>query len=174
MSLEFNNPNNFLHKNKGEYDYTIGGIYKTAHPNWVGWQIVLGELASNRENMSLTSSRLWHNKVFRGMVSTFYEEKFWKKMKLDQITHQNTAEELFIFGVNSGSRNAIRKAQKIVGATPDGLIGPDTIKKLNAYDPEDFDMIFDVVELQYYNDIIKNKPSFAMFKDGWRNRAKAV
>ena len=174
MKLEFNNQSNFLHKNKTERDYTIGGIYKYAHPSWLGWFIVMDTIQRNDGNISLASRELYRNSHLKELIMQFYKQHFWNRMQLDEINNDNTAMELFIFGVNAGCRNAIRKAQKVVGADQDGLIGKITIGLLNSYDPDKFDMKFDEVENQFYEDIIKNKPSFAVYRNGWLNRASYV
>ena len=71
-------------------------------------------------------------------------------------------------------RAAIRKAQRLVKALPDGIVGSLTIKALNEFNPIIFDMVFDEIEKKYYDDLIEKKPSFAVFKKGWHRRAKAV
>jgi lysozyme family protein len=42
------------------------------------------------------------------------------------------------FGYNSGPSRSIRFAQIVVGATPDGILGPLTLNAINAYDPRLF------------------------------------
>ena len=131
-------------------------------------------LAAHDNDIQKASRFLYDNKSFVAMVAMFYRDEFWNKMKLDEVLYQNTAEEIFIFGVNAGKRTAIRKAQKIVGAVQDGLIGPMTIKALNDYNEAEFDMKFDNMEIEYYDYLIAKKPSFEIFKNGWRNRAEYV
>ena len=174
MKLEFNNPSNFLHKNSTERDYTIGGIYKYAHPNWLGWFIVLNSIQKNDGNIGATSRELYRNAHMMELIEVFYKDHFWDRMRLDEIQDDNTAMEIFIFGVNAGTRNAIRKAQRVVGADQDGLIGKITIGMLNSFNPKEFDMKFDEVEISFYENIIKNKPSFAQYRSGWLNRANYV
>ena len=174
MKLEFNKPSNFLHKNKGEDGYTVGGIYKTAHTNWYGWGIVSASVHRHDNDIKKASTELYNSQPFTRLVAVFYQENFWDKMKLDQINDQNTADEIFLFGVNSGKKNAIRKAQKIVGAEEDGIIGLQTITALNNFDAEIFSMKFDELEKQFYASIIAKKPSFSIFKEGWNNRAEYV
>ena len=172
--LEYSKPENYLHKNKGENDYTVGGIYKYANPNWPGWYLVNIAIANNSEDITKASVELFNKAPFREMVSMFYEDKYWNAMKLNQIIYQNTAEEIFLFGVNAGKRTAIRKAQKVVGVKEDGLIGPQTINALNNFPENEFDMKFDEIEKQYYSSLIDNNPSFKIFDAGWRNRAEYV
>ena len=174
MKLEFNNPSNFLHKNSTERDYTIGGIYKYAHPDWLGWFIVMDTIQRNDGSIATASRELYRNSHLQELIMQFYKNHFWDRMRLDEVTDDNTAMEIFIFGVNAGTRNAIRKAQKVIGADQDGLIGKITIGLLNSFDTKQFDMKFDEVEISFYENIIKNKPSFAIYRNGWLNRANFV
>ena len=174
MRLEFNSPSNYLHKNKTERDYTVAGIYKYAHPNWLGWFIVNNALERNLGDVEAASKELYKSTHLKELVMQFYLEHFWNKMHLNQIHSDNTATEIFIFAVNSGTRNAVRKAQKVVGAEQDGLMGKITLGLLNNFDEKEFDLKFDEVEKQFYSDIIEKRPSFAIFKNGWFNRAEYV
>ena len=174
MTLEFNRPSNFLHKNKTENDYTVAGIYKAAHPNWLGWFIVLDTLHRAEGNITLASQQLYKNTHLKEQAMDFYKRTFWDRMKLDKVDNDNTATELFVFAVNAGTRNAVRKAQKIVGVEVDGLVGPMTLKALNNFDSNQFDMKFDEIEIQFYDDLIKKRPSFACYRAGWMNRATSV
>lgn len=172
--LEFSNPATALHKNKGEDGLTFMGIYQTANPKWVGWKIVEDELARVGGDLKAASVKLYRDTRMISLVEDVYKELYWDKAKLDKVDSQKIAEEIFVFGVNAGMRNAIRKAQKLVGATPDGIVGSQTLKALNAFNESEFDMKFDYLEIEFYEDLIKNKPSFAMFRNGWINRANAI
>lgn len=174
LSLEFSNPRTFLHKNPGETDYTLGGIYKIAHPHLSVWSIVNAALARNDGNIGDASEELHGSDTVNHLVKEFYKTTFWDKMKLDRVNSDKIATEMFVFGVNAGTKNAVRKAQQIVGVEADGIVGNMTLNALNSYDEDRFDFVFDYVEEQFYNDLIAKKPSFAVFKNGWRNRAYAV
>lgn len=172
--LEFSSPRNFLHKNPGEIGYTVGGIYQAAHPRWGGWSFVIGALEQSGGDVKEASSELYHDPAFRNIVSSFYKALFWDSMRLDEVVPQNTAEELFVFGINAGQKTAVKRAQEIIGAVADGIIGPNTIKALNEHSEDDFDMQFDEAEIKYYEALIRHRPALAVFRNGWRNRAKAV
>ena len=174
FKLEFSNPKNALHKNKGENGLTYKGVYQSAHPKWEGWNIIEESLYKNDDDVKNTSLELHDNIILDNLVVEFYEKQFWNRAKLSEINSQKKADEIFIFGVNAGMRNAVRKTQKLVGVDADGIIGSKSIKAINKYDEDLFDMQFDEIELQYYDDIIERKPSFAMFRNGWKNRALAV
>jgi lysozyme family protein len=174
FKLEFSSPRNALHINPGENGLTFMGIYQVANPTLKLWDIVETTLADNNGDIHAASEELYLDSVARGIVENVYKWNYWDKAKLDKVYSQKIAEEIFIFGVNAGMRTAIRKAQKLVGAVADGIVGSQTIEALNAFDEDKFDYAFDELEVQYYDDLIAKKPSFARFKKGWYNRASAV
>ena len=173
MGLEFSNESNALHVNKGEEGLTYKGIYQKAHPLWGGWRIIKSILEVT-DDIKEASKKAYHTVNLETLVQVFYRNRFWNRMKLDQIESQKIANEMFIFGVNAGHKTAIKAAQKIVGATVDGLIGPKTIEALNQYDEDKFDLEFDEKEIVFYNEIVERKPYMKRYLRGWENRAVAV
>lgn len=174
FSLEFSSSKNILHKNKYENGFTCYGIYQSAHPTWKGWEIVKSYYELNDYDIEKTSIALSDNQLIKVWVEDFYKENFWNVAKLDNIQSQKIAEEIFIFGVNVGMKIAVIKAQKLINVIADGICGNMTIKALNSFSEDTFDIQFDEYEKQYYEAIIKNKPYLSINKNGWFNRAKAV
>lgn len=174
--LEFNRPSNVLHHNKGETGYTYFGIYETAHPRWVGWHKVYKAI-TKYHNLKKASKELYSDDILTKKVYGFYKHKFWDSIKLDFVESQIIANELFVFGVNTNPRKAIKKAQKLIGVKVDGWIGVNTLKALNEYDENLFNIEFDLVEIAYYKYLAffsKNHKRLRRFYDGWVNRARAV
>lgn len=181
MKLEFNSPKNALHKNKGENGLTFMGIYQVAHPDLKIWEIISQTIAmlydsekEEKELISNVSVVLSQDNELKEKVKQFYKKTFWDRAKLDCVNSQKICEEIFIFGVNVGMRNAIRKAQKLIGAIPDGIVGDQTIEALNCCQEDYFDMAFDEIEKRYYADLISKRPSLSIFERGWNKRADAV
>lgn len=173
VSLEFNSPSNALHFNPGEKGYTFMGIYQFAHPHWLGWNTVLATI-KRTGSLAEASKILYNDGVLIELVKAFYKTEFWDKMKLDLVDSQHTAEEIMVLGVNAGIGIAIKTAQSVVGATVDGDIGPNTLKKLNEFDPIVFDNEFDKAEIKHYEHLVSINPNFTKFINGWKNRAVAV
>lgn len=173
LKLEFNSPANALHVNKTETGYTFMGIYQKAHPNLVMWKQI-DETVKRHKKLSDASIELYSNKVLLEEVKMFYKKNFWDRMRLDEITDQHKANEMFVFGVNAGCGRSVRLAQLVVGTVADGLIGPKTIAAINSYDVDEFDREFDEEEIKYYEAIVRNNPEKKIFLNGWKNRAKAV
>lgn len=173
MGLEFNNPENALHRNKTESGYTYMGIYQKAHPKWEGWKIVL-EYIERYKNIKVASKNLYSNEHLTDLVNLFYKKAFWDKANLDSVTSQKIADEIFIFGVNAGMPTAIKTAQKLVKINPDGDVGEKTIAVLNSFDENVFDAEYDLLEQKHYTILIGRNPKLKIYANGWRNRSLAV
>lgn len=171
--MEFNNPNNCLHRNKGENGLTFWGIYESANPSWSGWNMVRNTLSSFGD-IKAASSRLYNDEWLKGKVMQFYKTNYWDKLKLDRVDSQKIADEMFCFGVNAGVGTSARIAQRVVGVDADGIIGDGSLEAINSFDESEFDTRFDELEIEYYNKIIKNKPSLNVFRKGWTTRAYQV
>lgn len=173
LALEFNRAEEALHKNKNETGFTYMGIYRSAHQGWQGWKIVDSELVFGK-NIKEISKRLFANIELTKMVYDFYNQEFWNKMRLDEINSQQIADEMFIFGVNTQPKTAIKTAQKLVEVAIDGIIGPKTIKVLNCFDENVFSVEFDKLEIEYYEKLALLNPAHKVHLRGWRNRANAI
>ena len=174
LRLEFNDPKNALHWNKGETGWTYMGVYQKAHPEWTGWKIV-DEVLKETKSTAEASEKLYANEKLTEMVSDVYKKNYWDKMRLDEVVSQVIAEEMFVFGVNAGCKVAVRAAQRVVGVKDDGVIGPMTLKALNSYRyVEDFDREYDLQEVAHYEMLAEKNPNFERFLKGWKNRAVAV
>jgi hypothetical protein len=110
----------------------------------------------------------------RAQVRAFYKEAYWDRMRLDEISSQIKANEMFIFAVNVGVKPAVRVAQQLVGVVNDGIVGDQTVAAINKFDEERFDKQFDRAELEYYNRLMQKNPRLKIYANGWRNRALAV
>lgn len=169
--MEFSSPSNALHYNKGESGYTFMGIYKKAHPNWIGWKYML---PVTKENMKELSKFYYKDNMVQKLVKDFYKKQFWDKMKLDEVKSSLIANEMFLFGVNAGISRAVKLAQKIVKVKVDGIAGKQTITALNNTDDEIFSEKYDELEIEFYKELIITKPYLKRNLNGWINRAKRV
>jgi lysozyme family protein len=134
---------------------TYAGIARNKNPNWPGWNLI-----DHDEKGTLLTE----------MVRKFYKTEFWDRIRGDEIAQQIVAESIFNFGVNTGLGVAIKLAQLIVGATPDGAIGPKTLEKFNAAEPESFKKSYALAKIARYADICNKNRSQSKFLLGWINR----
>ena len=134
---------------------TYAGIAHNAHPNWGGWAV----LERNPDDPKITQ-----------MVRDFYKEFYWDRVKGDAITHQDIAESIFDFGVNTGVRTASKLAQLVANVTPDGIIGDITVGELNRMDSSLFVSNYALAKIARYAGIVKRDQSQGRFLLGWINR----
>ena len=103
-------------------------------------------------------------------VEKFYRKEFWNKIKGDDIKSQRVAFTIFDYGMNTGITRVVKMAQIAVKATPDGKFGPNTLKKINEYDPEEFMYKIHLTMLARYAAIVTRNRSQKKFLLGWCNR----
>ena len=135
---------------------TYAGIARNKNPQWSGWALV----DKKEFGGSLTT-----------MVRDFYRAEFWGKMRGDELTNQDVANTIFNFGVNAGMGMAVKLAQLVVGATPDGGIGPKTVERLNQItDGQRFKEQYALAKIARYAEICNRNRTQSKFLLGWVNR----
>ena len=134
---------------------TYAGIARNMNPQWPGWDLIDHK-----------------QEVPAALVRDFYKRHFWDDIRGDEITHQAVASDIFNFYVNAGGA-ALKLAQLVVGATPDGVFGPRTVAALNAADPERFVLAYALAKIARYRDIVTRDRSQLKFLLGWINRTLA-
>ena len=172
--VEFSNDvTKLLHKNPTENGLTYYGIYQSAHPNLKLWRIVQSylELEPDLKKCSKILSNVSDLNI---MVKEFYKKEFWEKMKLDLVNSEHKQLELMCFAINVGIISAIKVLQETLNIKIDGIIGSQTINALNAFNEALFDRLFDLEEKEYYDELVKNKPRFKIYQNGWENRSFAI
>lgn len=137
---------------------TYAGIARNKNPHWQGWPYI------DRKEIG---------GALTGMVRDFYKLEFWDKMRGDEIREQDIANSIFNFGVNAGMSMAVKLAQLVVGATPDGGIGPRTIELLNNQNSSDFRKSYALTKIARYVEICNKNPIQVKFLKGWLNRTLA-
>lgn len=105
------------------------------------------------------------------MVREFYRTNYWDRIRGDEIVDQQIAETIFNFGVNAGVGLAIKLAQVVAGATPDGGIGPKTIELLNRCTAKGFLASYTLAKITRYVEICMRDRSQSKFLLGWTRRA---
>lgn len=98
---------------------------------------------------------------------------YWDKIRGDSICSQSVAEILFDWAYNSGPITASKQIQKIIGVKQDGIIGPITVATINFQNAKELFEKIKKARIQFYENIVKNKPSQAKFLKGWKNRVNS-
>lgn len=100
--------------------------------------------------------------------------KYWNKWQADYIVNQSIANILVDWYWGSGKWGIV-KPQRILGVTPDGVVGEKTLDALNDAIMNDAQGLFDKIyaaRVKFLNDIVKSNPSQKRFLKGWLNRLK--
>lgn len=143
-----------LHTVKGDTGgQTYAGISRRANPGWVGWrEIDRGEVPAAQQ------------------VFEFYRANYWNPLRLDEVPSQEIASSIFNFGVNAGTKTAGKLAQIVVGVTPDGVFGSQTLGALIMADPALFIPRYALAKIARYAEICNKNRAQSKFLLGWINR----
>lgn len=109
-------------------------------------------------------------KEWRDIVHTLY----WSKWKADLIENQHVANMIVDWVWASGQGIGIKRVQKILGVTADGIVGPKTIAAVNSANPKElFQKVYDA-RAAHFNAIVKANPSQKKWLKGWMNRINYI
>lgn len=109
-----------------------------------------------------------------------YHKHWWVKYRYGNINDQTIATKVLDFSVNMGAKRAhilLQQAlNKVFGLrlTVDGILGPATFGVINGIDDDDEQQLLTAYcdeAWGFYQRIIANNSSQAVFKRGWYNRA---
>ena len=147
-----------LHKVAGDTGgLTYAGIARNPNPDWPGWAYI--------DRRETPPSQL---------VYEYYRVGWWEPIMGDDIADQSVAYTLYSFATNSSARlrptTAIKLAQLVAGATPDGVFGPKTLAAINAMHPELFVAKYALARLARYEQIVRKNRSQGKFLLGWLGR----
>ena len=112
----------------------------------------------------------------KGEAMTWYEEQYWIRYHLDEITSTDVASRLLLALVNLGPRRAVYAAQRACRATghaiqEDGILGPVTFATLNQIHTAILIPALRSEVAGYYRRILDKDPTQEQFRAGWLARA---
>ena len=107
--------------------------------------------------------------ISKEQAAEIYKTQYITKPKIDQLP-ENIIGMVADTGVMSGPSRAIKILQTVVGAKADGLIGPNTLKKVEEY-KGDIAEDFTKARKKFYADLAKGDKRKAKFLKGWNKRA---
>ena len=133
------------------------GVTQRVYEEWVGYPV--------------------SEKIMRGLtpdhVRALYKVKYWDRVKGDELP-DGLDLCVFDFGVNAGPSRAKRYLQMLVGAKPDGIIGPNTMQalkdKASAVGAKELIRGYSDLRHQYYRKL----RHFKTFGRGWTRRVNEV
>ena len=109
----------------------------------------------------------------RLQAKTIYEKDYWKSSYCHLLPYPLSL-AVFDYAVNAGPPRAVKALQKVVGASPDGLWGPETLLKINealrSVGTPRLSVHLCSERSNFYIDVVAKKPSQIKFLKGWLRR----
>jgi lysozyme family protein len=99
-----------------------------------------------------------------------YLQKYIIKPGFHQINDDKVRHFLVDFAVNSGPGIAIQCLQRVVGSTPDGVLGPKTAERANSIEPRSLVTRLVIERVKMIGRIVSKNPSQVKYLNGWLNR----
>jgi lysozyme family protein len=110
-------------------------------------------------------------KVDLDEAERIYEAKYVKGPGFDRIGNARLQAQLVDFGVTSGPGIAIQKIQGLVGAKVDGVLGPESLARIEASDQVRLNNQLALERLKMIGRIVSKNHTQAEMASGWINRA---
>lgn len=98
---------------------------------------------------------------------------FWDYFLADRINNSSVAEFIVDWGYNSGRKTVAKKVQQLLGMPDDGIVGEQTLRKINDADASLLFNSLKTSRIVFLNNIIKRSPNQIVFYRGWMNRVNS-
>ena len=95
------------------------------------------------------------------------KERYWDKVKADELP-AGLDYVVFDTAINSGPGRAVKLLQEVIGTTPDGAIGPLTLRAVAAMPAADVINKYQDNRLLY----LQSLPTWPTFGRGWARRVE--
>ena len=95
------------------------------------------------------------------------KQRYWDKLRADEIKSQSVANYVVDWFIHSG-RAGISGFQTLVGAAADGMVGPMTLKYVNAKEPLEILEKARKMRIAMYESKVKVSPSMQETVDQWK------
>lgn len=103
-----------------------------------------------------------------------FKTYYWDRWQADRIHDQAIANILVDWTWASGV-HAIRIPQRMLGVTPDGIVGSRTLNALNSHpDPQSLFNDIKASRVAFVTRICRSRPQNKKFRQGWLNRINAL
>ena len=102
-------------------------------------------------------------------VAPLYKQKYWDKVSGDHLP-AGIDYAVFDTAINSGPGRAVKLLQACVGAEVDGVLGPNSLKAVNAFDVETLISDYSKRRLSFLTELA----TWETFGKGWARRVNEV
>jgi lysozyme family protein len=125
------------------------------------WEEFVGHPVSEADMRALTPEK----------VGKLYKQRYWDRVSADRLP-KGVDYVVFDFAVNAGVGRAVKTLQSAVGSTPDGIIGNQTMARVNACEPKKLVNDYSDARVDFYQGIVARRPEQARFIRGWLRRVE--
>lgn len=129
------------------------------------WGITLGTLRSIKPNATAEDVKA----LTQAQACDIYKKQYIDAPGFSLIASEPLRELIIDCGVNHGPRRATKWLQAAVGASQDGVLGPNTASRVNSLDARTVFAEVLCTRLRFYEDL-DDHPSQQKFDMGWTNR----
>ena len=151
LTMLLHHEGGFVNHPKDPGGMTNLGVTKAVYDKWIGRE------ATEQEMRDLTPED----------VAPIYKKNYWDRVKGDDLP-SGVDWACFDWAVNSGSGRPAKALQRCVGATPDGAIGPMTLRAVADNEPKKLVEGVYTQRQKFY----ENLNTFETFGRGWTRRNK--
>lgn len=109
----------------------------------------------------------------KDVIERVLRPHYWNRWRADEIKNQSVANILVDWVWASGA-HGIRRPQRILGVTADGIVGPKTIAAVNSMDPMELHFRIKNDRIKFIDEICEKNPSQERFRRGWLNRINSL
>lgn len=145
---------------------TVFGMTRKNHPRLKIWAS-LDELPTVKEKKAYKPSE-----EEMGQIVREYKKGYWDTMMLDLVKDDRIRHFLFDFAVNSGTKNASKTVQRIVGVGVDGICGKNTVNAINKTHSKSLVDALIREREKFLIGIVRKNPSQEKFLKGWLKRCE--
>lgn len=98
---------------------------------------------------------------------------FWDKWRADEITNQSLA-NILVDWVWASGITGVKRPQRILGVSVDGIVGPKTLAAVNSSDPSKLFAELHADRLKHFQEIVNRSPTQKKFLKGWNRRVNGI
>lgn len=161
---------------------TYKGISRKYNPSWNGWEVI-----DDGKSSAAFPQQLNSNYQLQANVESFYKANYWDVNRLDEVSSQAIANEMFDSGVNMGvarsaqflqqSLNYLNRNDSVFSdLVVDGKIGPASLsaleKVLVSGDEEIVLIMMNVLQGNHYMEYMSKSPTQEKYARGWFKRVR--
>lgn len=148
---------------------TYRGISRVFSPNWSGWATI------DKEKKKTTLGSKTIIASLEDSVKQYYWDNYFVKYGYNQLNDTNIALQCFDFKVNGGMSNTkLVEALAAIGVKTAETTFSKIAAICNKCDSTKLANALINVRKKHYDQIIKDKPDQAVFKNGWYSRLKSL